>query len=103
MIEILKPLREEIDQIDKELVKLLVAREDVVHRVAKIKEEHDIAVVLPERIEQVINLAVERATAQGGTDKYVREIYKSIIEFSCSLEIDLMAEKTVADKDQSNG
>ena len=93
MNEILKPLREEIDQIDQELVKLLVARENVVHRVAEIKEEHDIPVVLPERIEEVINQAVERAVAQGGTDKYVREIYKSIIQFSCSLEVDLMSDK----------
>ena len=93
MTEILKPLRIKIDSLDEQLTTLLVEREKIVHEVAKIKEEHDIPVVLPERIEQVIELAVERASAQGGTDFYIRQIYKRIIELSCDLENHLIDKK----------
>ena len=93
MTEILKPLRIKIDSLDEQLTTLLVEREKIVHEVAKIKEEHDIPVVLPERIEQVIELAVERASVQGGTDFYIRQIYKRIIELSCDLENHLIDKK----------
>ena len=93
MIEILKPLRTKIDSIDEELVTLLVKREQIVRDVAQIKEEHGIAVILPERIEEVIAQATAKATAQGGTDYYVRNIYKRIIELSCDLENHLMDDK----------
>ena len=93
MTEILKPLREKIDSIDTQLVTLLVEREKIVHQVADIKEQHDIAVVLPERIEEVINKAAAAGVAQGGTERYLRQIYKRIIELSCDLETDLMKDK----------
>ena len=90
MTEILKPLRVKIDSLDDQIVKLLVEREKVVHQVAAIKEEHDIPVVLPERIEEVINQAGEKAKSLGGTENYMRLIYKRIIELSCDLENNLI-------------
>ena len=86
MSEILKPFRMKIDALDKKLVALLVEREKIVHQVAKIKQEHDIPVVLPERIEEILNSVSAQAVEQGGTEEYIRRIYKLIIELSCELE-----------------
>ena len=96
MTEILKPLRVKIDSLDEQIIKLLVEREKIVHQVAAIKEEHGIAVVLPDRIEQVIDQAGQKAKEIGGTENYMRLIYKRIIELSCDLENDLI------DKDPSS-
>lgn len=86
MIEILKPLRIKIDSLDEQLVNLLVEREKIVRQVAKIKAEHNIPVVLPDRIEEVINKATENTKSQGGNEEYVRAVYKRIIELSCDIE-----------------
>ena len=86
MTEILKPLREKIDSLDKQLVELLVEREKIVHQVADIKEEHGIPVVIPERIEVVVTQASNLAKEKGGSEYYMRQIYKRIIELSCELE-----------------
>ncbi len=90
MTEILKPLRQKIDSLDEQLVKLLVEREKIVHQVAAIKEEHDIPVVIPDRVEEVITQAGLKAKEIGGTEHYMRQIYKRIVELSCDLENDFM-------------
>ncbi len=90
MTEVLKPLREKIDSIDDQLVKILIEREKIVQEVAVIKEEHDIPVVIPDRIEKVIDQAAARAAKIGGNEYYIRQIYKRIIELSCELENQLI-------------
>ena len=90
MEEILKPLRIKIDSLDEQIVTLLVEREKIVHQVADIKEEHGIAVVLPERIAKVVDQAGAKAKALGGSENYARQIYRRIIELSCELETDLI-------------
>jgi len=90
MEEILKPLRIKIDSLDERIVALLVEREKIVHQVADIKEEHGIAVVLPARIEAVVNQVGVKAKALGGSENYVQQVYKRIIELSCELETDLI-------------
>lgn len=94
MNEILKPLRTKIDSLDTQLVKLLVEREKIVHQVAKIKEANGIPVVIPERIDEVIDNCGKKAKALGGSENYIRQIYKRIIELSCDLE------NTLIDKDK---
>ncbi len=90
MTEILKPLRIKIDSLDEQLVKLLVEREKIVHQVAAIKEEQGIPVVIPERIDEVIDQAGIKAKELGGTENYMRQIYKRIVELSCDLENDFI-------------
>ena len=101
MEEILKPLRIKIDSLDEQIVTLLVEREKIVHQVADIKEEHGIAVVLPERIAKVVDQAGAKAKALGGSENYARKIYKRIIELSCELETDLIDNDPV-DNDKSD-
>ena len=50
----LEPLRDQIDQIDKDLLKLLTARANVALEVGKIKHETGAPIFRPERERQVI-------------------------------------------------
>lgn len=86
MTEILKPLRVKIDSLDDQLVKLLVEREKIVHQVAAIKEEHGISVVQLDRIDEVLGRVGGKAKELGGTEEYMRQIYKRIIELAHDLE-----------------
>ncbi|HPD82225.1 MAG: chorismate mutase [Alphaproteobacteria bacterium] len=84
--EILKPYREKIDSLDRELIDLLVRREKIIHEVAKIKHENNIPAVLQSRVDEVRENAVKHALEKGGDAHYMREIYKTIIQLSCDIE-----------------
>ena len=84
--EILKPFREKIDSLDKELVSLLVEREKIIHEVAKVKHENNIPAVLQSRVDEVRENAAKLAADKGGDENYVREIYREIIALSCQIE-----------------
>ena len=84
--KILKPYREKIDSLDKELVDLLVQREKIIHDVAKIKHDNNIPAILPSRVDEVRENAVKLAVGKGGDAHYMREIYKTIIQLSCDIE-----------------
>lgn len=83
---ILKPYRVKIDSLDEKIVALLVEREQVINKVAEIKCRENIPPVLPARVDQVRENAVEMAVKQGGNEHYMREIYRKIIDLSCGIE-----------------
>ncbi len=83
---ILKPYRTKIDSLDEKIVALLVEREQIINEVAEIKFRENIPPVLPARVDQVRENAVEIAVKQGGDANYMREIYRKIITLSCDIE-----------------
>lgn len=86
MMEILKPYREKIDALDQKIVDLLVQREKIIHEVANVKRKNNIEAVLPDRVNEVRENAVQLAVSKGGEAHYMREIYKTIIQLSCDIE-----------------
>ncbi len=82
----LAPLRQEIDALDGEIVALLAKRLAVVERVIAVKSEHDIPVILPERIEQVVERAAASGASMGADADFVRTVYRSIIDATCAYE-----------------
>ena len=75
----LQELRNEIDAIDKELVRLFCRRMDTVRAVAEYKKAHAVAVLDSSREEQVLD------RVSGGECTYpdeTRELYRSIMEIS---------------------
>jgi chorismate mutase len=85
--EELAPLRSEIDMLDDQIMALLAKRLDCCHRVAEIKRQHDIPVVLEERIAAVIERAETYANAHSLDTDFYKTIYKRIIEATCDVEI----------------
>lgn len=90
---LLKPYRKKIDDLDDKIVDLLVEREKIIKEVAQLKGKEGIPSVIPERVEEVRERAADRASNQGLSSDLVREIYTLIIDYSCSLEDELMGNK----------
>lgn len=89
-MEILTPYRNRIDELDAQIIDLLHARYQVIEEVAHVKAREGIASVLPDRIDEVLDKASERAVARGLDGELVRTLYTKLIEHSCAVEDRIM-------------
>ena len=85
-------LRTEIDGIDDQIVDLLARRFAICREVAEYKLRHGIAVVLPERIEQVKSRCADRAEAEGIDRAFTLALYTLIIDQTCETERSVQSE-----------
>lgn len=76
----LKDLRNEIDAIDEELVKLFCQRMDVAGRVANFKKANNLPVLDASREEAKLQDVMGKATPEMA--EYVRQLYKTLFELS---------------------
>ena len=76
----LKDLRNEIDAIDEELVKLFCQRMDVAGRVANFKKANNLPVLDASREEAKILDVMGKTTPEMA--EYVRQLYKTLFELS---------------------
>jgi chorismate mutase-like protein len=83
---LLAPYRAKIDTLDAQIVALLGERFGVIREVAKLKAERGIAPILPERVEQVVQHAREKAEKSGLDPKLAEQIYRIIIDTACKEE-----------------
>lgn len=102
---LLQPHRDRIDILDKQIVKLLCDRFQVIHDVAVLKSIHNIPAVLPDRIKRVIGNASEMANELGEDAELVRQIYTVIVGLSCDLEEDVIASTDIfsPERDHQHG
>ena len=92
MTDPLAALRSEIDTIDNQIVALLAARMATAHRVAAIKRELGIPVVIPERIAKVIDRCAGLGAEAGLDPGYLRRLYQTIIDETCRIELELLGD-----------
>lgn len=90
-MQVLKPFRKRIDDIDDQIIDLLVQRTGIIREVGKFKFDNDIPAVLPDRVIEVRERAAERAAAKGLDRELVRTLYQTLIEYSCNLEDEIKA------------
>ncbi len=76
----LTSLRGEIDRIDQELLALFEERMDIVREVAQYKKEQGLPIFHPEREQQVLDRAAERAKEPYQTD--ARVLFTTLMELS---------------------
>ncbi|MBQ5711786.1 MAG: chorismate mutase, partial [Oscillospiraceae bacterium] len=76
----LDELRNEIDMIDEQLVKLFCQRMEVSARVADYKKENDMPILVPARERQVLAGVAEKAGEEMGD--YARVLYSMLFELS---------------------
>lgn len=80
----LKDLRKEIDQIDKELVRLFVSRMEIAAKIADYKKAHHLPISVPgrerEKLEDVAHAAGPEMAG------YTKALYKTLFELSCSYQ-----------------
>ena len=83
-------LRQEINSIDEQLVKLFVQRMDCSKAVAEYKKANNIPILNEGREKEVL----DRVAAQGGEyGSYTRELFEDIMSMSRSLQQELIDEK----------
>lgn len=85
-MEILKPFRQRINEIDEQIIDLLRRRYDVIEEVAEIKTRENIPAVIPERVDEVRENAARHAAQKGLDENFIRKLYAQLIEHSCALE-----------------
>ncbi|MCI5061043.1 MAG: chorismate mutase [Alphaproteobacteria bacterium] len=85
-MEILKPYRAKIDQIDDQIVDLLSAREEIIREVGELKFRENIAPILQDRVDEVRERCIARAVQKGANPELIKELYTRIIDYSCDLE-----------------
>jgi chorismate mutase/prephenate dehydratase len=84
----LDDLRDQIDAVDDELLRLLNQRADLVHGVGEIKHAQGLEIYAPEREEKLLQSLV--AKSQGRlSEKSIRAIYREIMSAALALEQNL--------------
>ncbi|AZF42233.1 4-amino, 4-deoxychorismate mutase [Pseudomonas sp. R1-43-08] len=83
---ILKPKRDQLDRINNHLVNLLCERMNVCMDIAELKAAHDIPMMQPQRIVQVLDQLKNQSAKVGLRSDYVESIFRLIIEETCIQE-----------------
>ena len=82
----LNPLREKIDQVDRELIALLSERLKLVAEVGKVKSEHGIPVYAPEREKAMIEARRTEAEMQGVPADLIEDVLRRVMRESYANE-----------------
>ena len=85
-MEILKPYRARINDLDRQIIDLLRARYDVIEEVGHLKASHNIPAILQDRVDEVRENAARMAAEKGLDENFIRHLYAQLIEHSCALE-----------------
>lgn len=80
MTEPLAQLRQQINDLDDQLIALLAKRYALLPEVVKVKAANGISHHVQARVEQVINRNIENGTRQGLPEQMVREVWEAIID-----------------------
>lgn len=90
---ILKPLRDEIDTLDEEIVRLLGLRVQIVRKVADMKHRNNLSVVQPNRMTVVLDKAEALGRKNNVKPSVVRHIYSTLIDYAHDLEQEIIDDK----------
>ena len=79
-------LRDEIDAVDAELVALIHKRFEIADRVIEVKRAKGIAAVLPDRIEQVVQNALQTAKHTHVPPQTIEKLWRTLIAETIAYE-----------------
>lgn len=87
----LPEIRQKIDALDDQLIKLLNERADLVHEVGLVKRAEGTEIYAPEREEMLLRSLAAKNEALGGRlpEKSIRAIYREIMSAALALEKEL--------------
>jgi isochorismate pyruvate lyase len=83
---VLAPLRAEIDAIDAAMVDLLAKRFDVVKRVTEVKRAENLAALMPERVEDVVDKVSAAAARKGLPPGLAERLWRGMIDWVVEYE-----------------
>ncbi len=91
----LQPLREEIDQIDRQVVDLLARRKEVIRRITEVKQENDLPTHHPAREENLITARRHQAAQAGLDPDYIEELFRTVLRHSRAGQLDTLGRRSV--------
>ncbi|MGH9711462.1 MAG: chorismate mutase [Candidatus Acidiferrales bacterium] len=83
--KVIEGWRQKIDEIDRQLIKLLNERSRCALEIGRLKRQHDITVYQPDRERQVLENA-ERANHGPLSDTAIRRLFERVLDEARSLE-----------------
>ena len=92
--KLLKPLRDEIDALDQQLVSLLGQRYNVVRRVAELKAKHNLSPVQKARMEVVLNRVAEIGAGHDLDPEFMRAMWSLMIDYAHEIETPIIESET---------
>jgi isochorismate pyruvate lyase len=85
-------LRNQIDVIDAELVRLLALRMEHVDRAAVLKQAEGLPARIPSRVEEVIGNVRALSSGRGLDPELAERIWRVLVEWSIAREMSMMGE-----------
>ena len=86
-------LRAQIDALDEDLVALFVERAGYIDRAIALKQDNGLPARIPERVEEVVPNAVDRAEAAGLDRELVERLWRQLVEWSIAREAQVIREE----------
>jgi len=86
MSKTIDELREEINEVDEQLVKILAKRMDIVKEIGKLKKENNLSALDEKRWQEVLERALENAEKHTVSEDLIKKIYEKI--HATALEIE---------------
>lgn len=80
VLKALKPLRDEIDRLDDEIMELLGQRYAILQKVVETKRANGIPFKVNARVDEVINRNVANGLTKGLPPEYITKLYTVIID-----------------------
>ena len=91
----LEALRVQIDTIDRKVVELLAQRIEVVQKVTKVKQKHDLPTFHPAREENLISTRRAQAAEAGLDPDYVEDLFRTVLRNSRVGQLDTLGRRGV--------
>ena len=92
----LKLIRQQIDAIDAQLIRLLGERLDVARRIADVKSENNLSVFQPKRWEEVLQRKLQIAADAGIDPQFIKGVYEKIHAESIRVQLDMPPKETAS-------
>jgi isochorismate pyruvate lyase len=89
----MEEIRNQIDLIDQEIIRLFAQRSDYVHEIVKYKTDEE-SVIAIDRKEMVIKQRSEWAESLGLNKDTFRDLYTRLLQQNISEELQLLKEKS---------
>lgn len=91
-------MRNRIDLIDRDIVKMLARRQDLAMEIGKVKAQRDMPVHVPERESELLAIIREEAAFQGISEELVDRLFQDVLAESRRAQYELRDEEGQAEK-----
>lgn len=87
---ILKPYRERLEVLDRQLAEVVAARLTICREVAEVKRDNGIPMMQPDRVRTVREAYAERGKGLGLDPEFMRSLASLLIDEACRLEDEII-------------